>query len=362
MPQSAAVAELAPISALRAERAHAAMPAPLDPFDEQRPRRHGVRKQVLGASFHFESDSPALLALVEAAYAGLPAHRFDGAPQFHITLDVVARAPRLPVAEPPPVRTHAAAGLLCGVMDECNYLMVSVAERRAMVVVSDDMLIHAYHLRYELIEFAVFLLAARGMSLVPLHGACVGWQGRGALLLGASGAGKSTLALHSLLRGLQFVAEDGVFVEPHSLVATGVANFLHLRSASLGLLDAPTRAWISAAPTIRRRSGVEKFEVDLRDSRAVLAPAPLPLAAVVLLSDVPATDPAHLLTPMAHAEIAACLAADQPYAAGQPGWLHFIAQVQQRGVYRMQRGAHPDAAVDALLQLLHRAASSLPGA
>lgn len=255
MPQSAAVAELAPISALRAERAHAAMPAPLDPFGEQRPRRHGVRKQVLGASFHFESDSPALLALVEAAYAGLPAHRFDGAPQFHITLDVVARAPRLPVAEPPPVRTHAAAGLLCGVMDECNYLMVSVAERRAMVVVSDDMLMHAYHLRYELIEFAVFLLAAHGMSLVPLHGACVGWQGRGALLLGASGAGKSTLALHSLLRGLQFVAEDGVFVEPHSLVATGVANFLHLRPASLGLLDAPTRAWISAAPTIRRRSG-----------------------------------------------------------------------------------------------------------
>ena len=70
MPQSAAVAELAPISALRAERAHAAMPAPLDPFDEQGPRRHGVRKQVLGASFHFESDSPALLALVEAVRRG----------------------------------------------------------------------------------------------------------------------------------------------------------------------------------------------------------------------------------------------------------------------------------------------------
>ena len=58
MPQSAAVAELAPISALRAERAHAAMPAPLDPFDEQGPRRHGVRKQVLGASFHLPNTLP----------------------------------------------------------------------------------------------------------------------------------------------------------------------------------------------------------------------------------------------------------------------------------------------------------------
>lgn len=142
-------------------------------------------------------------------------------------------------------------------MDACNYLMLSVPQRRAMLVVSEDMLAHAYHVRYELIEFAVFLLAARGLGLVPLHGACVGRRGRSVLLLGASGAGKSTVALHSLLHGLDFVAEDGVFVAPNSLLTTGVANFLHLRAETLGLVDPPTRAWISASPVIRRRSGVE---------------------------------------------------------------------------------------------------------
>lgn len=178
-----------------------------DPFGEQRPRCLTVRRQILGALFHFQSDSEALLALVDTAYAGLPAHRLPGAPEFHVTLDLLPRAPGSIGAEPPPVRTHASGGLLCGVMDACNYLMLSVPQHRAMLVVSEDMLAHAYHVRYELIEFAVFLLAARGIGLVPLHGACVGQRGRGVLLLGASGAGKSTLALHSLLHGLDFIAE-----------------------------------------------------------------------------------------------------------------------------------------------------------
>ncbi|MBB4771129.1 serine kinase [Xanthomonas sp. LMG 8993] len=352
MPQSAALAQLMPVGDDARPGAPDAAAVAADPFGEHRPRRQCVRRQILGALFHFESDSEALLALVDLAYAGLPAHRLPGAPEFHITLDLVARGHASSSAAPPPVRTRASGGLLCGVMDACNYLMLSVPARRAMLVVSDDMLAHAYHVRYELIEFSVFLLAARGMGLVPLHGACVGRQGRCVLLLGASGAGKSTLALHSLLHGLDFIAEDGVFVAPESLLTTGVANFLHLRADALGLVDADTRAWISASPTIRRRSGVEKFEIDIRHGRAQLARAPLQLCAVVMLSATPASDPAQPLLAMPAERIAACLADDQPYAAGQPGWQRFIQQVQRIGMFTLRRGAHPQAALDALLQVL----------
>src|SRR6202042_2166135 len=142
----------------------------------------------------------------------------------------------------------------------------------------EDMLENPYHLRYELLEFAVFVLAARALGLVPLHAACVGRHGRGILLLGASGSGKSTLALHSLLQGLDFLAEDAVFVQPESLLATGVANYLHVQADALRFVDdEATRSWISQAPVIRRRSGVEKFEVDLREERGQLAAAPLEL-------------------------------------------------------------------------------------
>ncbi|KFA24926.1 serine kinase [Xanthomonas vasicola] len=323
-----------------------------DPFGEQRPRCLTVRRQILGALFHFQSDSEALLALVDTAYAGLPVHRLPGAPEFHVTLDLLPRAPGSIGAEPPPVRTHASGGLLCGVMDACNYLMLSVPQHRAMLVVSEDMLAHAYHVRYELIEFAVFLLAARGIGLVPLHGACVGQRGRGVLLLGASGAGKSTLALHSLLHGLDFIAEDGVFVAPDSLLTTGVANFLHLRAEALGLVDAQTHAWISASPVIRRRSGVEKYEVDIRHGRAHLAAKPMQLHAVVMLSRTPASVSAQRLVAVPTKQVAASLAHDQPYAAGQPGWQRFVEQVQRIGMFTLHRGTHPQASVDALLQLL----------
>src|SRR5258708_6306038 len=95
------------------------------------------------------------------------------------------------------------------------------------------MLRFPYHIRYELIEFAVFMLACRAQRLVPMHAACVGLDGRGILLMGPSGSGKSTVALHCLLAGFDFLSEDSVFVASKSMGATGVANFLHVREDSL---------------------------------------------------------------------------------------------------------------------------------
>ena len=46
-----------------------------------------MSRQVLGGRFRFESDSIALLELVEAAYGCLPAHRFPGlSPEFHASV------------------------------------------------------------------------------------------------------------------------------------------------------------------------------------------------------------------------------------------------------------------------------------
>jgi len=269
---------------------------------------------------------------------------------FHIELRLLP--PRGGHRDAPPVRQQSGAGLLCGVMDECNYTLLDPQGHRALVVASQDMLGHPYHLRYELIEFAVFTLATRGMGLVPLHGACVGRAGRGVLLLGASGAGKSTLALHSLLCGLEFLAEDAVFVRPDSLLATGVPNYLHVQPEALGLLQhGPVRDWLARAPRIRRRSGVEKIEADLREGVGRLAAAPLELVGAVFVSRECAAAGAPVLTPLGDAA-AARLAADQPYAAGQPGWHAFVRGLMRRGVHELRRGAHPNASVEALRRLL----------
>lgn len=325
-----------------------------DPFCERSGHRFSVQKQILGGRFQFESNSEALLRLVEDAYAGLPQHQLPMAsPLFHVELRLVSRYTPLEDVEPPPVQMQSGSGLLCGVMDAFNYVMLVPDQHRALVVASEDMLSRAYYLRYELIEFVVFTLATRGLGLVPLHGACVGRNGRGVLLLGSSGSGKSTLALHSLLRGLDFVAEDAIFVHPQSMLATGVANFVHVQADALRFLDnEEVSRWISHAPVIRRRSGAEKFEADLRAGHGRLAPAPLELVGAVFVSREPSVDPDVLLNAVPAQEAVSWLASDQPYAAGQPGWQEFAQRLVQRGVHRLRRGIHPGASVDALRQLL----------
>jgi hypothetical protein len=326
-----------------------------DPFSE-RPtgRRFLLRRQILGGCFRFGSDSAALLQLVEAAYAGLPAHQLTSVvPTFDVELRLLPRQP-VPIAgAPPQMQVQSGAGLIIGVTDASNYVVLAPGQHRALVVASEDMLARPYHLRYELIEFAVFTLATRGQGLVPLHGACVGRHGCGVLVLGPSGAGKSTLALHSLLQGLDFLAEDAVFVQPDSLFATGVANYLHVQADALrGIDDVQVRRWISQSPIIRRRSGAEKFEADLRQGHGQLAATPLRVVGAVFVCGESADDPAALLSPLPADEIAARLSADQAYAAAQPGWRRFAHQMQRLGVHELRRGLHPRDGAEALRRLL----------
>src|SRR3546814_6805027 len=110
------------------------------------------------------------------------------------------------------------------------------------------------------------------------------------------------------------------------MLATGVANFLHVRADALdGIEDVAARRWIASSPVIRRRSGVEKFEVDLRRApRPVrLAEAPLRLVGTVVLSGRESGSSGALLVPVANDDVASCLAVDQAYAMTQPGWHRF---------------------------------------
>ena len=314
-----------------------------DPFGEHTPLPLHRRFTLMGAEVEFRSDSAELLALVDAAYGGLPAHSLGG-PELQIELRTVEGGAAFG-AEPPTARMLGGAGLLGVAMDAGNLALVSPATRRAVVQVTPALLGFPYHARYELIEFAVFTLASRAQGLMPLHAGCVGMNGAGALLIGESGAGKSTLSLQAMSQGLEFLTEDASFVDPRSLQATGVANFLHLRFDALRWIeDAALRERVLAAPVIRRRSGVEKHELDLRGGWARLAPAPLRLAHVVFVSGEPAG--AELLERLDAQALQQRLLASQGYAAGLAGWAGFAEACAGLHGWVLRRGAHPrDAAL-----------------
>jgi hypothetical protein len=328
---------------------------PPDPFGERRRAAFRIRMRLLGGLFVFETDSARLLRIVRLAYARLPPHRLArAAPRFCVKLVLAPPGRAIPRrrGEPPVVRPLSGAGMLCGAMGRASFVALSAAERSALIVVSRDMLRYAYHVRYELLEFAVYVLAARVQQLVPLHAACVGRGGRGVLLIGASGAGKSTLVLQCLLDGLDFLAEDSVLVRPERLLATGVANFLHLRPDALRFLDRTAQAAVLRhSVDIRRRSGVNKLEIDLRSAEFRLATAPQRIQSVLFLSKRRAGD-GPLLVRLDRPAVLERLAASQRYAAHQPGWGSFTRRVSTLPAYELRRATHPRTSVAALRELL----------
>ena len=329
--------------------------APLDPFGERPAQLLRRRLHLLGGVFEFESNSQELMKLVCVAYAGLPRQRLAAsAPRFRITLMLAPEYPSAPsAAEPAVPRLHAGADFLCGVVGVGTFVTMSPTQKAALVVVSRDMLAHPYHVRYELIEFAVFTLATRSQGLAPLHAACVGLQGRGLLLVGDSGSGKSTLTLHCLLDGFDFVAEDSVFVAPDSLLATGVGNFLHVREDGLRFLTRRReRAAIEKSPVIRRRSGVEKFEVDVRRLGSGIAATPLELAAVIFPATLGCDAAQQLLRPLPRKQWLARLDATQPYGVSRPEWRSFRRSIARLPAFELFRGEHPAEGSASLRDLL----------
>jgi hypothetical protein len=339
-----------------------------DPFGERFPMLARKPLQLLGGRFRFDSNSPELLSLVDSAYAGLPRHWLSTeAPELRVSLLLtsppkVTSRPKasksvgcrhtLNRSEPPPLAMLHGAGLLGGATVSSNAVVLSPREGAALVLISPQMLRFPYHTRYELIEFAVFTLAARVQRLVPLHAACVGLDGRGILLMGPSGAGKSTVALLCLLSGLDFLSEDSVFVAPDTMLATGVANFLHVRADSLAWLGRSREtAAIAKSPVIQRRSGVKKFEVDLRRGRFRLAKSPLKITGVVFLSSQKA-GARPLLKPLSKSDLRSKLEFEQAYGASQPQWRAFNNHMSRLAAFELRRGHHPQAAVDAIRSLL----------
>jgi hypothetical protein len=324
-----------------------------DPFRERRRRTFRFVTDVLGARFEFESDSRELLEVARDAFAHVPQYRLTPAVRAPLRVSLRRVRHQRPAAwdKPPLPALSSGNGWLLNHLDAENFAIVDPPGKQALVQVTDSLLRHPRLLRYELIEFVAISLAARTQGLVPLHAGCVGADGRGVLLVGSSGSGKSTLTLHAALDGLEFLAEDSVFVQPGSLRATGLSAHVHARTDARNLIgDRRVRLAVANAPLIERRSGVRKHEIDLRSGLATLATKPLRIVSTVLLS---ARKPRNAkgLVPLTTAQLRRALRAEQPYAANQPGWSEFERRAVRAGGFILHR-VPPAEGVAALRKLL----------
>ena len=191
-----------------------------DPFGERVSDTYSERHSVLGGHFDFVTSRQRLLRLARSAFGGLSTRRFPAStPSLQVHLKLTPESPGSWRDGPPPMQYFAGAGLLGGAMDASNLALIQPSIRHALVCMSPRLLRSHYHARSELLEFAVYTLAAQAGHLAPLHAACIGSGRRGVLIVGNSGTGKSTLAWQCAMLGLDFLSEDSTFVR--SSYATG---------------------------------------------------------------------------------------------------------------------------------------------
>jgi hypothetical protein len=328
---------------------------PADPFGERAGRDRRWRCRLLGADFVFATDDAAAERLVREAFEGLPRFRLaPRAPTMQVRIVVRQRRAVRSRGSPPPPRFTAGAGIITANIDADNYAVLAPRQRSALLVWSSDMLRHRYHLRYELLEFAVITLAVRSMGLVPLHAACVARSGRGILLIGTTGSGKSTLSMQGAAAGLDLVAEDSLFVEPDRLRAAALPNYLYVRTGSpRRLLPAGIAGHLKRATLIRRRSGVRKRALDLRRTGLSIAGRAPRIVAMVLLTARSARA-GRLLVRRSSARVLARLGASQAYAASRPEWPRFARRIARLPCFELRRGAHPAEAIEVLKALLRQ--------
>jgi hypothetical protein len=124
-----------------------------------------------------------------------------------------------------------------------------------------------------------------------------------------------------------------------------------MRSDSLRWIEPRTARLLRQSPVIRRRSGVKKFEVDLRRGEYRLARSPLKICAVVFLSARTAHR-GQLLRPLSSEQLLSRMAKAQAYARNQPEWPLFAQGVAKLQGFELLRGEHPNESVAALRSLL----------
>lgn len=174
---------------------------------------HRVVLPVLGLATSFESNSEALMDLVDEAFGGWravePLVPTDDDP-FRVRLAVVEGAEQGP--QPPEIR-HLAPDATRIILQSPGSFAVSDPLRREVVgYVTTALLAERDLFRTAFLEAATLALLSH-FDRHPIHAAAIARNGRAVLLTGPSGAGKSTLAHRADTAGFDVLGEDHAWVQ-----------------------------------------------------------------------------------------------------------------------------------------------------
>jgi hypothetical protein len=164
--------------------------------------------RALGLTLSYETNDERIHCAVLASFG--PRVEVTGTPDVRIRLFVqhVDEQPGW-VPRQPLVRVHS--GIVTVTAGRATAIAGSIETGDATGFISESAASHEEFLRTALVQ-SIVLQMAQARSIVPVHAACLGRDGRSILVRGLSSAGKSTLCYAALKRGYALVAEDVVFL------------------------------------------------------------------------------------------------------------------------------------------------------
>jgi hypothetical protein len=290
---------------------------PADPFLQNVGTPHMAILNVLGVPMQFAANECWLLELAQEAFADLPVDEVRRPSSDMPLVRMIANGDLSAEAfdTPPTPLSYGNDTTVVMALTNADLACINLCAEQAVITVSPTLARFPYNIRYELIEFAAYRLAAHCLGAVGMHAACVANGNATLLFFGESGAGKSTLVFSLMQQGWDLIGEDGVFVLPDRHFALrGAPNFIHLIDDQKASLDVQK----VQSQRIQRRSGRVKLEVDARQ----LTQQPRIAASLgqLVFLDAQDTGAQHQLQKLDRNHVQQLLPMLQPFASGHPKW------------------------------------------
>jgi hypothetical protein len=192
-----------------------------DPMRRFIPTPHSADLRAMGRTIHLETNSAKILRHMVELFARYPGAPNGGADfRWRIVLE--------PDVQPRPAWPRRTAfsdeGLRFAEFGQRNFLAVDLKARTAIAILSESLAQDNPGLTIPFLD-SLFCLTASSLGLTALWANCVARGQRGVLLLGSSNSGKTSAGYLAETFGLDFYADDGVFLELDSQVLRGWSGF-----------------------------------------------------------------------------------------------------------------------------------------
>ena len=189
--------------------------------------------QLMGRTIRVESNSGSLLRLARIFFQSHQ-HGNPSKPEFLWRLMCESDDRSLSTAVPISAFSDVCMSYLN--IGQRGFLAVDLAEREAVGFFSEAFLREDARFRNRPPLDVLFSMTASSLGLVPLSGGCVAKDGRGVLVFGAPNSGKTTSCYLAARSGLEFEADQVVFLDARNPNAWGDPFPAVFRSTSLQYL------------------------------------------------------------------------------------------------------------------------------